>query len=96
MIPIRFIYTENGKEKSSLDEHKRRVEIMEHNQRLNKLYPINKKSTRWDLDMKELLEAIDLGLNNRYIVVDGDDHTLCVKDRESERCFDIIIKEADE
>lgn len=43
MIPIRFIYTENGKEKSSLDEHKRRVEIMEHNQRLRELYPINKK-----------------------------------------------------
>ena len=96
MIPIRFIYTENGKEKSSLDEHKRRVEIMEHNKRLRELYPINKKETRWDLDMKELLEAIDLCLNNRYVVVDGDDHTLCVKDRESERCFDIIIKEADE
>ena len=30
--------------------------------------------------MEELLEAIDVGLNNRYKVLDGDDHTLCVKD----------------
>ena len=43
MIPIKFIYTENGKEKSFLDEHKRRVEIMEHNKRLNEMYPVNKK-----------------------------------------------------
>lgn len=28
---INFIYTENGKERSSLDEHRRRVEILEHN-----------------------------------------------------------------
>lgn len=35
MIPVQFIYTENGKKKSSLDEHKRRVEIMEHNKRLH-------------------------------------------------------------
>ena len=40
MLKIQFNYTENGKEKSSLDEHKRRVEIMEHNKRLNKMYPI--------------------------------------------------------
>ena len=43
MIPIKFIYTENGKEKSSLDEHKRRNEIMEHNKRLRELYPLNIK-----------------------------------------------------
>lgn len=30
MLPIQFVYTENGKEKSSLDEHARRVEILEH------------------------------------------------------------------
>jgi len=34
MIPIQFVYTENGKEKSSLDEHNRRVEIAKHNQEL--------------------------------------------------------------
>jgi len=33
MLPIQFIYTENGKRKSSLDEHKRRCEIMEHNKK---------------------------------------------------------------
>lgn len=46
MLPIQFIYTENGKEKSSLDEHKRRVEIMEHNKRLNEMYPVNKKNIK--------------------------------------------------
>lgn len=34
MIPVQFVYTENGKEKSSLDEHRRRVEILRHNQEL--------------------------------------------------------------
>ena len=43
--------------------------------------------------MEELLEAIDVGLNNRYKVLDGDDHTLCVKDRETGKHYDIIIKE---
>lgn len=33
---IKFVYTENGKEKSSLDEYRRRCEIMEHNQKLQK------------------------------------------------------------
>jgi len=36
MIPIQVVYTENGKEKSSLDEHRRRVEILRHNQELIK------------------------------------------------------------
>ena len=40
MENIKFVYTENGKEKSSLDEHRRRCEIMEHNQRLQKEYPV--------------------------------------------------------
>lgn len=35
MLPVQFVYTENGKEKSFLDEHRRRVEIMEHNKRLH-------------------------------------------------------------
>lgn len=46
--------------------------------------------------MKELLESIDRGLSNRYKVLDGDDHTLCVKDRETGKSFDIILKEANE
>lgn len=36
----RFVYTENGEMKSSLDEHERRVEILEHNQRLQREYPV--------------------------------------------------------
>ena len=40
---VKFVYTENGKEKSSLDEHKKRVEIMEHNKRLNEMYPVSIK-----------------------------------------------------
>ncbi|MBQ4523429.1 MAG: hypothetical protein IJA10_10850 [Lachnospiraceae bacterium] len=35
MLPVQFVYTENGVKKSSLDEHKRRVEILEHNKRLH-------------------------------------------------------------
>ena len=34
MLPYKVVYTENGKEKTSLDEHRRRVEIMQHNQEL--------------------------------------------------------------
>lgn len=40
MIPIQFVYTENGERKSSLDEHRRRVEILEHNKRLSEQYPV--------------------------------------------------------
>lgn len=40
MENIKFVYAENGKEKSSLAEHRRRCEIMEHNQRLQKEYPV--------------------------------------------------------
>ena len=43
MLLIQFVYTENGKEKSSLDEHKRRTQIMKHNKRLNELYPVSRK-----------------------------------------------------
>ena len=45
--------------------------------------------------MKELLEAIDAGLNNRYVVLDGDEHTLCIKDRQTGKHFDVVVKEAD-
>ena len=46
--------------------------------------------------MKELLEAIDVGLNSRYVVLDGDDHTLCIKDRETGKCFDVVVKDSGE
>ncbi len=46
MIPIQFIYKEDGKKKSSLDEHVRRVEILEHNKRLNEQYPIYLKDKK--------------------------------------------------
>ncbi len=44
MLPIRFIYTENGKQKSSLDEHKRRCEIMQHNKSLQEQYKVFQKT----------------------------------------------------
>lgn len=47
-LPVRFVYTENGVEKSFLDEHKRRCEIMEHNQRLQKEYPVYIKTSKND------------------------------------------------
>jgi hypothetical protein len=37
-VAKRVIYMENGEVKSSLDEHKRMVEILEFNQRLQKEY----------------------------------------------------------
>lgn len=40
MLPFQVVYTENGVIKSSLDEHRRRVEILEHNKRLCEQYPI--------------------------------------------------------
>ena len=43
MLPVQFVYMENGKQKSSLDEHKRRCEIMEHNKRLQEQYPVYQK-----------------------------------------------------
>lgn len=52
MSPIQFVYTENGKEKSSLDEHKRRTQIMEHNKRLNELYPVSRKRLIWTIKSK--------------------------------------------
>lgn len=42
MLPVKFIYTEIGKQKSSLDEHKRRCEVMEHNKKLCQEYPLFK------------------------------------------------------
>lgn len=40
MVRIQFVYTENGVPKSSLAEHRVREKITEHNQMLQKKYPI--------------------------------------------------------
>ena len=45
--------------------------------------------------MEDLLNAIDMGLSNRYKVIDGDDHTLCVVDRETGEHFNIVVEEAE-
>lgn len=37
-LPVRFVYTENGKEKSSIDENKRMNEIDQLNKNLHKWY----------------------------------------------------------
>lgn len=37
-LPVRFVYTENGKEKSSIDENKRMNEIDQLNKDLYKWY----------------------------------------------------------
>lgn len=46
MLPVKFVYTENGKEKSPLDEHRRRNEILEHNKRLNEQYSIYREDKK--------------------------------------------------
>lgn len=43
MLPVQFVYTENGERKSSLDEHRRRNEILELNRRLSEQYPVFKE-----------------------------------------------------
>lgn len=44
-LPVRFVYAENGKEKSSIDENKRMNEIDQLNKDLNKWY-IDARSKR--------------------------------------------------
>ena len=46
--------------------------------------------------IKDLISEIERCLSNRYRVLDGDDNTVCVKDRETGAYLDIIIKEATE
>ena len=43
--------------------------------------------------MKDLLEAIDEGLSNRYVILEGDDDTIYVKDRETEKHYAIHVSE---
>ena len=50
MENIKFVYTENGKEKFSLDEHRRKCEIMERNQKLQKDYLIYIKQENEDIE----------------------------------------------
>lgn len=45
--------------------------------------------------MEELINAIDMGLSNRYKVIDGDDHTICVVDRETGIHYEICVLETD-
>ena len=63
MIPIQFVYTENGQQKSSLDEHRRRCEIMEHNKRLHDEFLANQKKEFEDNidDFKERLRRYNTG-----------------------------------
>ena len=41
---------------------------------------------------KELLEEIDANLSNRYVVLEGDDDTLYVKDRTNGEHFAIKVE----
>lgn len=63
MIPIQFVYTENGQQKSSLDEHRRRCEIMEHNKRLHEEFLAKQKKEFEDNidDFKERLRRYNTG-----------------------------------
>lgn len=63
MIPIQFVYIENGQQKSSLDEHRRRCEIMEHNKRLHEEFLANQKKEFEDNidDFKERLRRYNTG-----------------------------------
>lgn len=46
-----------------------------------------------DKDLAALMDAIDLGLSNRYKVIDGDEYIICVHDRETGKDYDIRIEE---
>ena len=45
--------------------------------------------------MEELINAIDVGLSNRYVVLEGDHETLYVKDRETQKHYGIHIEECE-
>lgn len=46
--------------------------------------------------IKKLLDAIDAGLPNTYVVVDGDDDTLCIKERNSGTHYEIKVTEIED
>ena len=48
-LPVRFVYTENGKEKSSIDENKR----------MNKIDQLNKDLHKWYIDARQRKEVKD-------------------------------------
>ena len=45
--------------------------------------------------MDELLEAIDAGLSNQYVVLDSDPGTIRVEDRETGNHYEISINECE-
>ena len=45
---------------------------------------------------RDLIYEIDNVLTNRYVVLEGDDETLYVKDRETGRYFEIKVTQCDD
>jgi hypothetical protein len=45
--------------------------------------------------MEELLEAIDMGLSNKYVVLEGDHETIYVKDRDTGKHYAIHVNECE-
>ena len=41
--------------------------------------------------MEELLEAIDMSLSNKYVVLEGDHETIYVKDRDTDKHYAIHV-----
>lgn len=46
-----------------------------------------------DKDLAALMDVIDLSLSNRYKVINGDECTICVHDRETGKDYDIRVEE---
>ena len=42
---------------------------------------------------REIINLIDDGLSLAYKVIDGDDHSVIIKDRATGREYEIIVKE---
>ena len=45
--------------------------------------------------MEELLEAIDMSLSNKYVVLEGDHETIYVKDRDTDKHYAIHVNECE-
>lgn len=56
----------------------------------------DKKEASCMEEIRDLLNEIEMRLSNRYVVLDGDDNCICVKERKSGKHYDIFIKEAEE
>ena len=46
--------------------------------------------------IKDLIDAIDIGLSNRYKITEGFEDTLYVKDRETGTHYEIKVNECEE